>query len=97
MPRPPVYVHRVIDDLAHLLGIETLEDGGYHRRLFTVVQCAKRQQTSRIHHVGVSADTRQRFLDPFELADRGIELLADMRIGAGRARAGLARGDAHCR
>ena len=51
----------------------------------------------RVHEVGVAADARERLLDALEPADGRLELRADARVGAGGARAELARGHRHRR
>ena len=86
-----VYIHRIIDNLAHVLSVVTLQNRGNDRRFFATIEPAQGQQAARLHHVSHAADARQRFLDTLEFTNRSIELLAQVSIGAGIARAGFPR------
>ena len=76
------HVHAVVDDLARALGDVVFDDGGDDRGLFAQVHRAGGHAARGVHHVGVAADARQRFLDALELAHRGAELAAHAGIGA---------------
>ena len=76
------HVHAVVDDLARALGDVVFDDGGDDRGLFAQVHRAGGHAARGVHHVGVAADARQRFLDALELAHRCAELAAHAGIGA---------------
>ncbi len=91
------HVHGVIDHHPHQVGIAVLQDSGGHGWSYAPVQHARRQQPGRVHHIGVTGDGLQRFLNPFKLADGAAELLPHQRIGAGREAGHLAGAGAQCR
>ncbi|MNH24240.1 hypothetical protein D3C79_841620 [compost metagenome] len=64
------------------MGTVVFHDGRQHRRFLAQHQAAGDKRCRRIHHIGVTGDTRQRFFDAFHLADRDLELTADMGVSA---------------
>ncbi len=92
-----MYIHRVVDDLPHALGKLILDDGGNDRGLLALIERHHGHDARGINDVGVTADTGKRFLDAFELTDRGFELAADARVGPGAAAHQLRRAGAQRR
>ncbi len=84
-----VHVHGVVRDFAAQLGAVVLEDGRRHRRFLALVDRARGHGNRGVHDVGVPGDARDRLADAFEVGDRGVELLANGRVCAGRVAGGL--------
>ena len=84
-----VDIHRVVDHFAHALGHVVLGDGGDHRWLLARVDRARGHHAGGVHQVAIGRDPPEGLFDPFELADRGLELAAHPGVGAGIARHGL--------
>ena len=80
-----MHIHGVIDDLAHAFRVVVFQDRTQHSRLLTDAQRAGSHAAGSIHAVGQTGNTRQRFLDAFELADRNLELFANAGVGARHA------------
>ena len=72
---------RQFDRLAAAFGQMIFDDGGNNRRLLAQINCARRHDARRIHHVGVAGNPCERFFYAFEIPDRQIELGAYSAIG----------------
>ena len=89
-------VHCIGDDLAAPLGEMQLRDTRKDGGLLAQIDRACGQHARRVHHVEVAAHARQRLFDPFEHADRRLELLAYARIAARRTHRELRHAGARC-
>ena len=75
-------VHGVIHDLARHFGHVVLGNRGHDGRSLTQVQRTCGHAAGPFQLIGEAADTGQRFLHPFKLADGHAELLAHVGVGA---------------
>ena len=78
-----VHVHGVVGDSPPHLGDVIFQDRRGHRRLLAVIDRRGGDAARRVHDVGETDHARDHLLDALEAPDRGVELAADARIGAG--------------
>ena len=89
-----VYIHRIVNRLASALGEMIFDDGRDDRGFLAQIHRARRHHPRRVHHVGIAADTCQRFFHAFKAPNGHFELHAHSAIRAAGARRQLRRAGA---